>query len=195
MHRNKLIDWDRRIYSVLQGRLRAGWANRPMILITQSGTKGTIWLIIAAVVFVAGGAHGRHAAALSVASLLLAEGIINLVLKPAIARERPYGQRGPGRLRTLLVKAPGPHSWPSAHAGASMAAAVVLSVYYPQFAPVFLALAVLIAYSRVYVGVHFPLDVLAGSAIGAICAATVLTCSLVLSPLHLPVVSGLVPMW
>jgi undecaprenyl-diphosphatase len=152
-----------------------------MVWITQSGTKGTIWIGLAIVLLLFGNGHTRAAALTSVCSLLVAEGAINLVLKPAIRRERPYGPRGPGRLRQLLVKAPGAHSWPSAHAGSSMAAAVPLVVAYPLAGILFLVLALLIGYSRVYVGVHYPFDVLAGALIGAACAAAILVCAFALA--------------
>jgi undecaprenyl-diphosphatase len=114
-----------------------------------------------------------------VAALLLAEGIVNVVLKPAIRRERPFVRGG---LPALLVQAPGPNSWPSAHAASSVAAAGVLAYVYHAAAPAFLVAALLIAYSRIYVGVHYPLDVLAGVVIGFLCAAIVIAASTVIAP-------------
>src|SRR5579884_1404215 len=154
---NPLSDADRSVYRLLHSRLRAAWLDPFMVFVTRSGTKGVVWLALAAGLLLGGHAHARWTAALSVAALLLAEGAINIVLKPAFRRERPYKHPG---LARLLVKAPGPHSWPSAHAGSSAAAAGVLAVLYPLVSPAFILLALLIAYSRVYVGVHYPLDVL-----------------------------------
>jgi membrane-associated phospholipid phosphatase len=181
MSRNRLTHLDRYLYLLSQHKLRAHWANGPMVSITQSGTKGVIWIFMIVLLFLFGDAHAHAAALASLCSLLVAEGVINVVLKPAIARERPYAPRGPGRLRQLLVKAPGAHSWPSAHAGSAMAAAVPLAVAYPGAGAVFLALAALIGYSRVYVGVHYPFDVVAGAITGAMCAAAVLACAFALA--------------
>ncbi len=181
MSRNRLSHLDRYLYVLSQHKLRARWANVLMVRITQSGTKGTIWIVVSVVLFVFGNARARSAALASLCSLLLAEGVINIVLKPAIARERPYSPRGPGRLRLLLIKAPGAHSWPSGHAGSSMAAAVPLVVAYPRFGLIFLALAALIGFSRVYVGVHYPFDVVAGAITGILCAVVVLICILALT--------------
>jgi membrane-associated phospholipid phosphatase len=181
MSRSRLSNLDRYLYLLSQQKLRTRWATVLMVRITQSGTKGSIWVGICVLLFLFGDVHARAAALTSLCSLLLAEGVINAVLKPAIARERPYSGRGPGRLRLLLVKAPGAHSWPSGHAGSAMAAAVPLAVAYPAAGILFLALAALIGFSRVYVGVHYPFDVLAGAITGALCAVVVLALSLLLS--------------
>lgn len=178
---NPLSDADREVYRVLHNRLRARWLDPVMILFTRAGTKGAVWFAFAAGLFIDGSSHARSAALLMAAALLLAEGAINWFLKPIIRRDRPYKHPG---LSRLLVSAPGPHSWPSAHAGSSAAAAVVLSVTYPLWSPVFLLVALLIAYSRVYVGVHYPLDVLAGIGVGIMAAAAVL----VIVPLLIPAV-------
>jgi undecaprenyl-diphosphatase len=67
----------------------------------------------------------------------------------------------------VLVTTPSTASFPSGHAATSFAAAVVLAVALPALAPAFFVLAALVSFSRLYVGVHFPLDVLAGAALGA----------------------------
>jgi undecaprenyl-diphosphatase len=85
-------------------------------------------------------------------------------LKRAIDRARPstvYAQPEP------LVRAPHDHSFPSGHAATSFACATTLAFFAPRLGPAFFLLAVAIAWSRVYVGVHYPLDVLGGAALGA----------------------------
>lgn len=80
-------------------------------------------------------------------------------LKTAVGERRPH-------LSHQLVATPHSSSFPSGHAATSFACATVLSVLVPRAAPAFLVLAAAIAYSRLYVGVHWPLDVLAGAALG-----------------------------
>lgn len=180
---NPLSEADREVYRILHSRLRAGWLDPVMVLFTRAGTKGAVWFALAVGFLIAGSVHARWAAVLSSAALLLAEGLINWLLKPIFRRDRPYKHPG---LSRLLVAAPGPHSWPSAHAGSSAAAAVVLSALYPLWSPLFVAVGLLIAYSRVYVGVHYPLDVLAGIVVGVLAAVAVLAfAALVLSAVHL----------
>ncbi len=85
------------------------------------------------------------------------------VIKPWAARPRPeYAGIG------AIVRGPehGRYGFPSNHATNAAAAAAVLSVAYPAAGFVFWTIAGLIAYSRVYVGAHYPFDVLAGLVLG-----------------------------
>lgn len=80
------------------------------------------------------------------------------LLQLAIPRHRP-------RVHTLVAE-PHTHSFPSGHAASSFACACVLAAAAPRFRVPLYVLAAAIAFSRAYVGVHYPLDVLAGSLLG-----------------------------
>jgi len=73
-----------------------------------------------------------------------------------------------------LVPAPHDHSFPSGHAATSFAAATVLTATSPRWGPLWFLLALAIGFSRVYVGVHYPLDVLGGAVLGAAIAIALL---------------------
>jgi undecaprenyl-diphosphatase len=93
------------------------------------------------------------------------------LLKTAIDVQRPstrYAEPKP------LVSAPHDHSFPSGHAATSFAAMTVLCAVVPRAAPVWVLLALAIAFSRVYVGVHYPLDILGGAVLGAAIAIALL---------------------
>ncbi|HYY63979.1 MAG TPA: phosphatase PAP2 family protein [Gaiellaceae bacterium] len=93
--------------------------------------------------------------------------LLSRALKQAIGRERPstvFVDPKP------LVHTPHDASFPSGHAASSFACATLLAFFAPRAAPALFVLAAGIAWSRVYVGVHFPLDVLGGAALGVLIA-------------------------
>ena len=87
------------------------------------------------------------------------------VFKPLIKRDRPAKTLD---VVTLRTKNHTGYSFPSNHATNNFAVFTLLSRIMPQYAPVFMGFAALIAYSRVYVGVHYPFDVLFGALLGYI---------------------------
>lgn len=133
------------------------------VVLSGLGNAGFIWFFVAAWLFVRE-EHKNHRFFLPVViaggvSLLLVE----YILKPLIARPRPFDYIGIIR----VVTEPGSFSFPSAHATVAFTMAVVLSGNEPRWRPGLYLLAVLIAWSRIYLGVHYPSDVAAGALIGA----------------------------
>lgn len=100
-------------------------------------------------------------------------GLCVVVIKGWVDRPRPILDFTPliksGEVYIHLV---GPHlsthSFPSGHAQTAFCVATYLSFLFKRFSPIFLSLACLVALSRIYVGAHYPLDVIAGAAIGSI---------------------------
>ena len=95
-----------------------------------------------------------------------ADGLATL-LKLVVGTRRPSGG-GP------LIAIPHSDSFPSGHAATSFACATVLTALVPRAAPAFYVLALAIGYSRVYVGVHWPLDVVGGAVLGVATALLLL---------------------
>jgi undecaprenyl-diphosphatase len=115
-----------------------------------------VWLAIAAVVAVARRRPGVLLETL--VAVVLAEVLTDL-LKLAIPRSRPDVDTLIPRLHT--------HSFPSGHAAIAFACATVIGAAVPRTRAWLYVLAALVAWSRAYVGVHFPLDVVAGAVLGA----------------------------
>lgn len=127
-------------------------------VITTLGNGGAIWILLTLLILMM--PKTRKAGCMMMAALLGTLLINNILLKNLIARTRPYEViEG----LTYLVRRPSEFSFPSGHAGSSFAAACVMLRRLPKRygIPAFV-LAVLIALSRLYVGVHYPSDVLFG---------------------------------
>jgi membrane-associated phospholipid phosphatase len=92
---------------------------------------------------------------------------ISEAVKGIVGERRPHGY-------DPLVPLPHSSSFPSGHATMSFACATVLSALVPRAAPAFVALAAAIGYSRLYLGVHWPGDVVAGAALGVATALLLL---------------------
>lgn len=117
-----------------------------------------------------------------IALLACTDQLCTLVLKPAFSRLRPYDAisnvrlyEGPGmpwQITSLEKKRMDGNtkSMPSAHATNIFAAAVFLSYYFRRTWPLMFLIAAVVGYSRVYLGVHFPLDVVVGAITGGLLA-------------------------
>lgn len=120
-----------------------------------------------------GGKRGKITLLLLIIALSITDSLCAQVLKPLFERVRPSHLNIEGI--NLLVSKGGKWSMPSNHAANMFALSVVLSYFYQKTSLAIYSLALLIAFSRVYVGVHFPGDVIAGAFIGYITSWLALT--------------------
>ncbi|MDD7389694.1 MAG: phosphatase PAP2 family protein [Lachnospiraceae bacterium] len=164
-----LTNLDGNILLWIQEYLRKDFLNPLIIFITSLGNAGLIWIGASVVLLCI--LRTRKAGALSILSLLISYLINNLILKNAVARPRPWVDvEG----LSILIGKPHDFSFPSGHSSSSFAAAVVMYKMLPaRFGIPAVILAAAIALSRLYVGVHYPTDVLFGTLSGIVTAVCV----------------------
>ena len=135
-----------------------------MKIITFLGNGGWFWIVLALVLTAV--PKTRRIGVSVCVSLLLSLILCNLTLKPIVARTRPYDLiEG----IELIIAKPTDFSFPSGHSSASFAASVAIFANNKKYGAFAVALAFLIAFSRLYLYVHFPSDVLAGILLGSFC--------------------------
>lgn len=137
-------------------------------MLSRLGNAGAIWFFF--VFCLAYRRETRYFAFMMFFALALAH-IISQILKPIIGRPRPFVAH-PGT--PLLIHTPGGYSCPSGHSASSFAAATVLCIFDRRLGCAAFALALLIAFSRVFLFVHYPSDTLIGSILGVISAMFIL---------------------
>jgi undecaprenyl-diphosphatase len=143
--------------------------DRGMSALSGAADRSRLWLGCAAVMAAARGSRGRRAAGAGLASIAVASGFVNVVVKPLARRRRPDRALQDVPL-ARQVPMPGSRSLPSGHAASAFAFATGVAHVLPREGAALRALAALVAYSRVHTGVHFPGDVVIGSLLGTVCA-------------------------
>ena len=135
--------------------------------LSYAGRLGLLWVAIALVLAALYRRWG--VLLLTVVAVALADWSAT-GLKALFDRERP-----PLRLPEPepLIRVPDSGSFPSGHAATSFAGATILALAFPRLAVPLYVLATAVAFSRVYVGVHYPLDIVAGAALGVAVALAV----------------------
>ena len=159
------MSWEKHLehWLVLQ---RVGWLNWFFIALSRIGQLGLVWIAIALVLAVL---WRRPSLFLTVVVADVIADVLAEVGKTVFDRHRPF--------ETQLGPRSSTHSFPSGHSATAFACATVLASLAPRWRGPFYLLAALIALSRVYNGLHYPTDVLAGSALGVLVGLAVLRLS------------------
>lgn len=166
----RVLQLDKDLFFLINGN-QADWLN-PIMLLLSSGVAwiplylGLVWLLYQKY----GKAFYKHVLVLLIVFLLTDQTSSGLI-KPLVERLRPCHEPAMNDHVQLLTKCGGKFSFPSGHATNTMGLAIGIYLLYGVSAGIWLILwAVLVGYSRIYLGVHYPLDVVAGFALGYLIA-------------------------
>lgn len=154
-----ILDW-------IAEHLHCGFLDKVMPVITAFGNGGIFWIALAVVLMII--PKYRKAGFTMGLALLMGLLVCNLTLKPLVGRIRPYDYQLEhfGKTISLLIATPHDFSFPSGHTIASFEGATALLLYDRKLGIPAMVLAVLIAFSRLYLYVHYVTDVLASLVLG-----------------------------
>ena len=153
------FDW--LILNGIQNNLRGQFLDEIMPIITHLGDGGIIWIVLGVGMLLF--AKTRHMGLLILLSLGIEALCCNVILKPLVDRARPFSVFP---IEQMLIAPPSDPSFPSGRTGAAFA--VVAALYFngnKYWLPIGI-LAILISFSRMYLYVHYPTDILGGIVIG-----------------------------
>ncbi|WAW15740.1 phosphatase PAP2 family protein [Peptostreptococcus equinus] len=151
------------ILNFIQENLRTQFGDFIFPIITYMGSAGIVWILFALYKFFI--IKDKKEAISMIISLLLVLIICLLIIKPSIARPRPFMENTQVR---LLIKPPQDFSFPSGHTASSFAVVTVMYIFKDKLRHIAMILAALISYSRLYLYVHYPSDVFFGLIFGVV---------------------------
>lgn len=151
----KILDW-------MYAHLRCRVCDRIMPFLSLTGNFGIVWFAAAATLYLCN--INQQAAICILLALGCSLLFVNLILKNVTKRPRPYEARG--ELRDIIIKQPKDFSFPSGHTFSSFAAATAIAHFSPRLGIAALVYAAGIAFSRLYLYVHYISDVLTSAIFG-----------------------------
>ncbi len=170
-----MLDWLIRIDTALFVFLNSDLANPVFDVVMPIATNQWflrgVFVMILLWLLIFGKKQGRITALGCILVVALADQLSSGLIKPLVERIRPCHVIEPVH---LLVDCSQGLSFPSSHAANSVSLAVYLSLHYPRAVWFLVVFAAIVSYSRIAVGVHYPLDVIAGALVGALCGISVL---------------------
>lgn len=137
------------------------------LFLSSLADRGLIWILAGVILLFF--SKTRKIGFCVLLALLVNFILVNLAVKPLVARVRPYDINTSVR---IILDAPHDFSFPSGHTSASFAAAVAILLKNRRWGVAAVVLATLIGFSRLYLYVHFPTDVICGALFGIISALT-----------------------
>ena len=163
------ISFDLPVLDWIQANMQSGFMDKFMPFITKFGDHGTFWMIVAALLFLF--PKTRKTGLGMAIAMMIGLLVCNVTLKPLVGRIRPYDLQAELVVTIqLLGERMHDFSFPSGHTIASFEAAVVMLKNSKKLGIPAMILAVLISFSRLYLYVHYPTDVIASIILGTLFA-------------------------
>lgn len=146
--------------------VRCGLLEPFMTLYTQLGNTGMLFIVLGILMLFF--KQTRKAGVSALCAMLIGLIVVNFTIKPLVARERPWVAM---ENFVSLVDEPDPNSFPSGHTNAAFAFAIAVCMSAPKkwMKITAVCMAAVMGLSRLYVGVHFPSDVMTGAIVGSLC--------------------------
>lgn len=162
---NLLYQIDLKIFYFINHTLSNPIFDKFFVFITDIKNWFIAYLILYFILLFKGKLRGKISAVVLIMLIITSDQLSSFLLKNLFARVRPCNTLPDVN---LLVGCTSSYSFPSSHAVNNFAAAVFFSILFPKFKWILLCVASLVAFSRPYVGVHYPADILGGALIGAL---------------------------
>ena len=162
-------EWDFSVLNFIQEHMRCGFLDTVMPGISFLGNASLIWIVIAVILLFR--KETRRWGILLVIGLCMNGIVSSLFIKNLVARDRPCWIN---QDIVLLIKSPKDYSFPSGHSFGAFVSAVILLGWNKKAGIAALVLALLIAFSRLYLYVHFPTDVICGTLLGVLFGVMIL---------------------
>ncbi len=167
----KIIQLDTSLFLVLNVKAQNAILDSLMPILTNLDYWRIPLLLMLVLLAIFGKKRGRIAVVLLIVGVALSDLTCNRLIKPMVDRIRPCHVLENVH---LLINCTKSFSFPSSHATNMFTGTMILSFIYPKLRIALLFIASMVAYSRVYVGVHYPLDAIGGIILGFLCAFTVI---------------------